>query len=183
MIPLPTHVKYLPRFTAANKPPFLPSPPAGTYLRYWVNTYEDQITVPAKAYGRRTSESLDVQIPRGTLEHNLVWENVAAPPWQAMQDCMNAVNIAAFLGVPQSELLLAGVQAEPTYGEQAPLDAAGTWRIRYLFRRYPRAWNGSQYTWNFGWVQNYGWTAIYEPNSGPPFYRNANFSTLLVQTA
>lgn len=182
MIPLPTHVKNLPRFTAANKPAFLPSPPEGTYLRYWLNTYEDQITVPAKAYARRTSESLDVQVPRGTIEHNLVWENVASPPWQAMQDCMNAVSGDTFLGVPAYELLLAGVQAEPTYGEEAPLGEADAWRIRYVFRRCPLAWNGGQYNWNFAWVESYGWSMITEPNNGAPFYRMTDFFTLLVQS-
>jgi hypothetical protein len=183
MMSLPTQARNLPRFTAANKPAFLPAPPAGTYLRYWLTTNEDQVTTPAKAYGRRTTESLNVQIPRGMIEHNLVWENVASPPWQTMQDCMNAIGNMPFLGIPAYELLFAAAQAEPTYGEQDPLGRADTWRIHYVFRRCPLAWNGSQYNWNYAWVESTGWTMIYESINGLPFYRSVDFSTLLVQTA
>jgi hypothetical protein len=180
---VPISVRNLPRFTAADKPDFLPDIPVGTYLRYWLSTDEEQITTPARAYGRRTSESLNMQIPRAAIEHHLVWENVASPPWQAMQDCLNAINNVAFLGVVPFQLLFSAVHAEPTYAGDTPLAAASTWRIHYVFRRCPKSWTGAQHNWNYAWVETYGFKSISDPVEGGPFYRNVNFAALLAEEA
>ncbi len=177
----PSGVRSLPRFTAANKPAFLPEIPPGTYVRYWLSTDEEQITTPAKAYGRQTSESLNMQVSRAAIVHHLVWEEVTSPPWQSMQDSLNAVNNVAFLGVAPFQLLLAAVHVEPIYPAEAPLAEASKWRVYYVFRRCPKSWTGAQHNWNYAWVETYGFRSISDPVEGGPFYRNVNFADLLTE--
>jgi hypothetical protein len=181
MSSLPTSVRNLPRFTAANKPAFLPAIPEGTYLRYWLSTAGEQITTPAKGYGCPTASTLEVQIPRAAIEHHLVWENVTSPPWQAMQECLNAINDVEFLGVTLFQMLCTAVEAEPIYAPDAPLADATTWRLHYVFRRCPIAWSGTQHNWYYAWVEGYGWKTLSDPVDGRHFFRHRDFSILFTE--
>jgi hypothetical protein len=172
--------------------PDLPMPEPGTVLTYRMTFAGEYLRLPSHGLAWQSAATLPVApdaVPTLRLpivEHHVTWHRVVQPPWEAIRECVGAVNNDLFLGAAAETLLCDGAKADRELAGFDDLHAPQcAWRIIYVFREKAiKVLDATAGPVVYGWNHAYhallaspGWDRLVDAD-GNCLYRTADFATL-----
>jgi hypothetical protein len=171
----------------------LPKTRQGTFLTYRMDFGGEYLVQPEHTLHWQSDATIPVspgaaptlRIP--ITEHHVTWHRVANPPWDAMRECIGAVNAGPFLGAAAETVLFDGAKADRQFtGLDDLLQPQFGWRITYVFREKTiKTLDGDACPTLYGWNHSYRsqpaggshWDKLLD-DDGNTLYRPMDFASL-----
>jgi hypothetical protein len=180
-------------FGIDGKRPKLPDCEPGTILTYRMDFGGEYVLLPGHALQWQADSTLPVppeavptlRVP--ITEHHVTWHRVVNPPWDAIRQCVGAVNAGDFAGAAAETVLFDGARADRQFtGLDDLMQPEFGWRITYIFREKTiKVLDENQAQLTYGWNHSYRpeasggvhWDRLVDAD-GNTLYRMADFNAL-----